>query len=441
MVHTRYGIGQLRSAEVRRGAIFSEELSSVSSVLKNGGVIGSGAKFVSPQEGFSFNGTADSKITYGDLLRQNLAAITMSCWAKYKTVGDVAYNSIMGQAVGGTYRTEIYTNTGDFYFTASVNGVNRYAQALSSLVTDGNWHQITGTWYSGSYVRLYVDGVLVASSAVTHAGTIVVADAVKDFTIGAWPSGGYPFNGKMRNCMVFNTALDADEIAAYYKETAFQYAPAIQLPMRIEDHDITNVRSLDRSGLMNHAVLGDGSTSTTYPTKRTTGNGYTFDGTTDYMETAQSVSLPSCTFAALVRFDAVTLRTVLSHGTGGDLFVLGTGVQGGTGTNNVLYFSMFSTSWKLAGSGVVPATGVIYSLVGTFDGTTLKLYINGKLDGTNTAATDDRSFPVRVGRRFDAANPNWFDGDIFESCVFDKCLTTTQVLDLDLKMRECLRGC
>jgi hypothetical protein len=416
-------------------------LDSVDSVLKNGGVIGSGAKFVSPQEGFSFNGTADSKITYGDLLRQNLAAITMSCWVKYKTVGDVAYNSIMGQAVGGTYRTEIYTNTGDFYFTASVNGVNRYAQALSSLVTDGNWHQITGTWYSGSYVRLYVDGVLVASSAATHAGTIVVADAVKDFTIGAWPSGGCPFNGEMRNCMVFNTALNADEILAYYNGIPFQYTRNIELPMRIEDHELANVRSIDRSGNLCHARFGDGSTATTYPAKRSLGAGYTFDGTTDYMETVGSVSFTKCTFAAMVRFDANSLRTVLSHGTSGDLFILGAGVQGGTGTNNALYFSMFSTSWKLAGSGVVPLVGKIYSLVGTFDGVTLRLYIDGKLDGTNTAVPDTRSFPIRVGRRFDVANPNYLDGDVFSVMVTDRCLTATQVLDWDIWQRECLRGC
>jgi len=440
MVHTRWGIGQLRAAEVRRGCIFAEELSSVSSVLKNGGVIGSGAKFVSPTEGFKFSGADGARISYGDVLRNPMSAGTFMAWFRCGSTPVGSKISILGQQYGQSYGLFISTGNDLTFYRASTN-IN--AATPGAAYRDDKWHQVVGTWASGVATKLYVDGVL-KNTGTTHTGTVAPFAFDTQLTIGADYNGSSrsaEFVGNIRGCMIFNTALDADEIAAYYNGVAFQYTRNIELPMRIQDHDITNVRSLDRSGNINNARFGDGSTATTYPSKRSLGAGYTFDGTTDYMETVGSVSFTRCTFAAMVRFDANSLKTVLSHGTGGDLFILGAGVQGGTGTNNALYFSMFSTSWKLAGSGVVPLVGKIYSLVGTFDGATLRLYIDGKLDGTNTAAPDTRPFPIRVGRRFDVANPNYLDGDVFGVMVTDRCLTAMQVLDWGIRAKECLSKC
>lgn len=444
MVHTRYGVGQLQAAEARRGCIFSEPLSSVEGVIKNGGVIGSGVKFVSLKEGFRFDGASTSpKISYGDVLRNPMTMITVSAW--FKCDNSVATRmTIIGQDYGSTYALYIPAGgTGTVRMEVLVGGASRSVTTTSGGYNDGQWHFAVGTWASGSPVRIYIDGILNNSSA-NYSGVAYPAVADVNLNIGSSYNSGstaFKFKGSIRDCKVFNTALDADEIAAYYNGSAFRYVPSIALPMRIEDHDITNVRALDRSGYANHATLGDGSTSTTYPTKLTTGTGYTFDGTTDYMESRNSIGFSSCTFAALVRFDAISLRAILSHGTGGDLFLLGCGVEGGVGTNTELYFSMFSGSWKRAGTSFTPATGKIYSVVGTFDGTTLKLYVDGVLKGTNTAAADTREFPIRVGRRWDAANPNYFDGDIFDVFVSQRCLTATQVIDWDIRARKCLRGC
>jgi len=413
----------MRAAESRRGLIFDNPKDQT---------IGAGVRFL--DDTIAFDGSASGVIKCGDLLRRNLSAITMSCWVKYKTAGDTTNRSLMGQAVAGLYRTELFTNTGDLFFYACIDGVGRYAQCLSAVVTDGEWHHVAGTWESGSYVRIYVDGELQASSAATHSGSIVVSDSVKDFAIGAWYNGGQPFPGQMRSPNVFSTALSADEINAYYEKSMFHYSPISSYYMRMADHDSVNVRTLDVHS-DNHMTFGDGSTSSTYPTKQTGYDGYTFDGTTDYLESRDSVGFSSCAFAALVKFDAVSLRTIISHGSTGDLFLLGCGVQGGVGTDTELYFSMFSGSWKRAGS-FSPNTGIIYSVIGTFDGTTLTLYVNGENKGTNTAAPDTREFPLRIGRRWDAANPNYFDGTVYEAHVFDTCLNPIQVLDLHQRMME-----
>lgn len=432
MVHTRWGIGQLRGAEVRRGCIFSEPLSSVEGVLKNGGVIGSGAKFVSSKEGFQFSGASGAKISYGDILRVTKPATTMSCWFKCDN-SVVTEMMLFGQ--NDAFGTRIYITNGVLTFYLIVGVAARIVSATGTW-NDGQWHHVAGTWSSGDYVKIYVDGKYNAATEVTYTGVCSTNIGYSDFTINSSLLANRFFKGNLRDVKVFNTALDADEIKEYYTNTAFQYKPVLSLPMRIDDHDITNVRTLDRSGYANHATLGDGSTSTTYPTKKTVGDGYTFDGTTDYMQSQSTISFSSCTFGALCRFDAQSLRTVLAHGDTGDLFVLGAGVEGGVGTDNILNFAMYSSSWKVAGSGIIPCIGKIYSLVGTYDGTTLKVYVDGKYLGSNTAAPDNRSFAVRVGRRFAAGTPNYFDGDVFEVFVSSKCLTASQVIDLDMKMRE-----
>lgn len=444
MVHTRWGVSQLRAAEVRRGCIFSESLDSVDSVLKNGGVIGSGAKFVSPKEGFRFDGTANGKITYGDMLRQNLSAITISLWVKYKTVPAMA--SLVGQAVSAIDRTEVYTNAGDLFFYVCVSGTGRYAQQSSTNVTDGNWHHITGTWYSGSYVRLYVDGVLVASSAATHTGTITVASAVKDFTIGSWPNGGYPLDGNIRGMMVFNTALDADEIAAYYNGSMFRYDDycVCDLPMRIQDHEISNVRTMDRSGQMNHAIFGDGVTSTTYPTKLTSSIGYSGDGG-DYLRTP------------LWNGKVIDSTTKLTFGCLAKYPTLPTGYQGaiscprGASGTNRLYAGRDAAGVFKLGVGNTAATSTfskkgisIDSFIVTLNGLIGSLYIDSFVTSILTR-TSDVSFTCDTG--FCAMTTDQFSSpkvavSILGMWAYDGIvLNCIQRIDKDIRAKECLSKC
>ncbi len=75
--------------------------------------------------------------------------------------------------------------------------------------TSRSWHHYTGT-YDGSYLRLYIDGVVVVERPVTGA---IQADA------GRWPigyddnSGRLPFAGDIAEVAVWSTARTLDEVS------------------------------------------------------------------------------------------------------------------------------------------------------------------------------------------------------------------------------------
>ena len=99
----------------------------------------------------------------------------------------------------------------------------------------------------------------------------------------------------------------------------------------------------------------------------------TYNGSSSVIETAPHTFANGITIRAKVKFDAQSLKTIVSCGDTGDLFVLGTGVQSGQGTDNDINFGMFYTSWKIASSGITPVIGQEYDIVGTMDNSNIKI--------------------------------------------------------------------
>lgn len=88
------------------------------------------------------------------------------------------------------------------------------------------------------------------------------------------------------------------------------------------------------------------------------------------------------------------------------------------------------------GKGVVKSdvgaivADVTYYIAATFDGSELRLYINGVVvdDDTTSANMTTNSAVLSIGR--DAGSNNWnFDGDIDEVAIYDRALTPTEVTE------------
>ncbi|MBI2672975.1 LamG domain-containing protein [Candidatus Woesearchaeota archaeon] len=91
----------------------------------------------------------------------------------------------------------------------------------SQNILSNTWYHITGT-SDGSTLRLYVDGIRVASAAITCASSILTDYMV---TIGNIPVGGYttyPLNGNIDEVAIWNRTLTAAEILNHYNRGVSQ---------------------------------------------------------------------------------------------------------------------------------------------------------------------------------------------------------------------------
>jgi len=104
--------------------------------------------------------------------------------------------------------------------TVTANQINMWvgggAWTSASFTWDGNWHHVAGS-YDGVTVRVYVDGVLLASQAQTH------NQSNEPLHIGSFGSAGYFFNGTIIVGDICNRVLTNKQIAQLYADPWAMY--------------------------------------------------------------------------------------------------------------------------------------------------------------------------------------------------------------------------
>jgi hypothetical protein len=209
----------------------------------------------------------------------------------------------------------------------------------------------------------------------------------------------------------------------------YRNSALLDLPMKMEQHDPTNVQALDVSGNDNHAQLGDGSTPATYPTKRTIGRGYSFDGG-DHLELEDVNTL---TYAG----DSETIFFVASNVSAGVYFYASReggigGMTAARGAGGVLASHI---------GGILQATANTPIGLEMFSGcvvrttnVSIEYYLNGVLDGGDYALTGTYTEGLNqyIGARGDGAGGVAFQltGNIHMLLRFGQALTPLQIADL-----------
>lgn len=99
-------------------------------------------------------------------------------------------------------------NTGKLEFGFG-NG-SGWSTVLSPNILNDSWHQVVGT-FDGSYIRLYIDGNLVATQVASTNAT-----NTRPMEMGSrYPYGRY-FEGSIDESAVFNEALSQETISNHY---------------------------------------------------------------------------------------------------------------------------------------------------------------------------------------------------------------------------------
>jgi hypothetical protein len=98
-------------------------------------------------------------------------------------------------------------------YTAYFGNGSTSVAVVTPAVTDTNWHQIVAA-YTGSRVKIYMDGVLKQESATT----LQMAANTLPLNIGRANTNNYFFNGWLDEVAVYPTALSAQTILAHYNQ-------------------------------------------------------------------------------------------------------------------------------------------------------------------------------------------------------------------------------
>lgn len=105
------------------------------------------------------------------------------------------------------------------------------------------------------------------------------------------------------------------------------------------------------------------------------------------------------------------------------------------GTNNSpgsynLVVGFFDGAWRNT-TGFVPATNVWYQVVGTYDGSVIRQYVNGVASGgtLNYVGTPQSGGEIRIMRRWDSplSSGNLVDGDLAIVKIYNTALSSTDV--------------
>ena len=307
-----------------------------------------------------------------------------------------------------------------------------YAWVSAQSVVLNTWTHVVGS-FDGTTARLYVDGVLVDTKAVTYS-----PNTVQPFTMGGWPYlGGWgdQFAGQIDEVALYGTVLPATRIQAHYL-VGRSYQDTV----------------LD-SGPVSYWRLGEASGSSAADSKGTNTGTYTnapglaqpgalaAEADTAAMFTSGSSTYVDVPYTAALNPAQFTVEAWTKWGGGGSgawRTVAGTwndstggGYWLGISTGGYWYVSTQASSGSYSDIyGPTATTGTWVHLAATRDATALRLYVNG-VEVANTPSPNylpQTSFPLYIGaNRYPGGPGDYFDGVIDDVAVYNRALTAAEV--------------
>jgi hypothetical protein len=392
-----------------------------SSIMVNNGTYTSGPTLAAagpyPGAGLraaNFDGTDDYVATSNEFNYDLSGPMSVAAWIKVDTFTK-QWQAIVTK---GDTAWRLTRNDNNNTVRFSCTGLSTTNVSSVTSVNDGAWHHVVGV-YTGSQLRIYVDGVLDNSVAATGA---ISRNAFNVQIARNAEVASKEFDGRIHDVRIYAIALSASQVAQLYG-----------LVGHWKLNQTSGTTATDSSAFASNGTL----TGTANWSSDCGGMGvFDFNGSTNYFSVTNASQLQptsAVTIAAWIKGDAwgaaSDVDTILRKGEGNpnnyQLVISDGRVELGLDNNDA------------AGSrgNTVLTTGVWYHVAAVWDGATVRIFVNGVLDNTppartGTIGTDTR--PLYIGGRSGADH---FDGMVRDVRFYNRAL-----YDADIKKLAGLHG-
>ncbi len=336
----------------------------------------------------------------------------------------------------GLSQTDGYSVMYDPYFHILTHQSGSYTYCRSATPVAQNTWQYWVAVKSSTGMKIYLNGKEDTPYSGGTCGSTNPITSTRSLTIGTGNSWGVT-TGKLDQVRIFNYARTPAQVAWDYNRGA---------PVGYWKMDECQGGSVnDSSGNGNNGTITIGATGTqtsagTCSTSSTAwGNGATgkynaslnFDGTDDYTTITDSTSSPLDVGQPGLTVSAWIYPNTIGSSTYAIVNKNGPYLLWIDGPNKRLYTGLLKTSWYWAyGDTNSLAAGQWQHIIMTYDGTSRKLYLNGKQSGsTDTQISgniDTTNGAVALGYDNCCAR-FYFDGKIDDTRIYNYALTPSQV--------------
>ncbi|RLE48332.1 hypothetical protein DRJ25_00205, partial [Candidatus Woesearchaeota archaeon] len=355
----------------------------------------------------SFDGTND----YVDLSPSqalNSSNLTISAWLYVKNSSNPSIQGIITDGGSGFPDTRLFIagNKVDFWVGNTTTRTEIYSD--NNIINNKWFHLVTTTEYVGgtTTTKMYIDGKLQSHTGSLPSKTVLGRDTLY---IG-WLNSNRFFNGLIDNVRIYNTSLNASQVKELYSKEAGTYDSK-------SDNHGTAYNDVNRdSGIFEN----DGALK--------------FDGVDDYVDCGNdSLGITNqFTMCSWIYFNSVPSqgsplgRKSTSSSSYDYLFYVSSG--------NLHQFYVVNTSGSV---GIANGDTCLTYLkewrfhCGTYNGSTVKYYINGVLKGSGSLSGNVRATSTNhliIGGRGYAAN--YFNGTIDSVAIYNRALTEQEIKDL-----------
>jgi hypothetical protein len=171
---------------------------------------------------FSFNGSSNHiVVSNGMNALIGTSSVTFSAWI-YRTSAPAYWSGIIANKVNVSDGICLLVNPDSKIFWQYDGGTSGvYAIYGGATLATNTWYNIVGI-YDNVGLKTYLNGVL--NDSASDAGKYILSAGNMDITIGAQDTGpGGPFPGKIAQCLIYNRALTATEIAQNFNAHRSRY--------------------------------------------------------------------------------------------------------------------------------------------------------------------------------------------------------------------------